>query len=187
MYNCLDRLGFICQVTSRLTEIEKSDLILLPGVGAFPSAINSLNELKLSSYLCEWAKKGRPILGICLGMQLLGKFSSELKETFGLDIIGGQVNPLSGNLSSHIGWNKIEQITRDPIFSKFSGEYFYFNHSYAFSGNLDVTIAQSFCHRYFPAIMRHGQVVGLQFHPEKSQEVGRELLSAVIEGLCNGS
>ncbi len=149
--------------------------------------MKSLHELGLISFLQDWAKKGRPILGICLGMQVLAACSYEGVKTEGLHIIEGQVKPLSPNSAWHIGWNKIEQVHRDSIFSPFSGEYFYFNHSFAFTENTDAMISHSYCERYFPAIVRHGQVVGLQFHPEKSQDIGKELLSSIIKGLCNGS
>lgn len=176
-------LGQRCRVTNDLEILAAADILVLPGVGAFPSAMAALHQFGLVDFLCELARQGKPIIGLCLGMQLLVDESLEHGTTAGLGLIPGTVRHLS-SMDWHIGWNSLEMVRPDPIMSPSDGEPFYFNHSYV----LDVPDAyQAAVSRVkkscFTAAVRRGNVVGLQFHPEKSQTAGKELLARLVEGL----
>lgn len=184
VWRTLHTLGYRCRVSSQAEVLDTTNLLLLPGVGAFPPAMAALNALGLPDYLREQARRQRPVVGICLGMQLLADASHENDLTAGLSLIPGEVIPLT-TPRWHIGWNTIEQVRPDPLFQPSDGQSFYFNHSYAYSGPDEFQICRSQQGRPFPAVIRRGNVVGLQFHPEKSQAAGRLLLRQLIEGLCN--
>ncbi|MDF3820162.1 imidazole glycerol phosphate synthase subunit HisH [Leptospira sp. 96542] len=184
--SCLDRLGFIVQITSEIAEIKASDLLLLPGVGTFPVAMQSLKKKNLSGFLVDWVNEGRPLLGICLGMQILANSSLEISYHTGLSFIGGNVIPLSPENDFHIGWNQISIKEANSFLSEFDGLDFYFNHSFAFEENIDSTVAVTKYTRSFPSIVKHGQVIGLQFHPEKSQIVGKDFFSKIVREMVNG-
>ena len=146
--------------------------------------MGKLNQSGLTDYLKDHALRGRPILGICLGMQLFAESSFENGETAGLGLIPGRVVPLSGP-HWHIGWNGVEQVRPNPIFENSGEGRFYFNHSFTF----DCPDEYRFCvthhgHAIAAAIQKEN-LVGVQFHPEKSQAVGRKLLRRMIEGLCH--
>lgn len=184
VWRTLHTLGYRCRISDEVGVLDAANLLLLPGVGAFPPAMAALNARGLSAYLQEQTRRQRPILGICLGMQLLADASHENGLTAGLGLIPGKVVPLI-EPRWHIGWNTIEQIRPDPLFQSTAGLSFYFNHSYTYSGPEEFQVCRSQQGRSFPVVIRRGKVVGLQFHPEKSQAAGRQLLWQVIEGLCN--
>ncbi len=184
VWRTLHTLGYRCRISDEAGVLDAANLLLLPGVGAFPPAMAALNARGLSGYLQEQASRQRPILGICLGMQLLADASHENDFTAGLGLIPGEVVPLT-TPRWHIGWNTIDQIRPDPLFQSSNGQSFYFNHSYTYSGPGEFQVCHSQQGRIFPAVIRRGQVIGLQFHPEKSQTAGLQLLRQVIEGLCN--
>lgn len=176
-------LGHRCRISGEPDALDECDMLLLPGVGAFPLAMQNLITRGLDRYLVGAVRAGRPLLGICLGMQLLVDTSSEYRLTSGLGLIPGSVGPVQGS-AWHIGWNRLETVGDDPIFRPSDRDAFYFNHSFA----VDVPAA------YRVAVARHGEplvaairrdrVIGLQFHAEKSQRAGRALLNAIVEGLC---
>jgi imidazole glycerol phosphate synthase glutamine amidotransferase subunit len=144
----------------------------------------ALHKHNLVQYLQSAALQGRPIMGLCLGMQLLASSSTEHGLTSGLDLIPGQVLPMQ-TPRWHIGWNLITCQTSDPLFQQSEGETFYFNHSYYFQGPSEYQVCISASPDPFASIIRRGQVVGMQFHPEKSQAAGRKLLKTVIDGLVH--
>ena len=183
--NTLDRLGFLAHITSQKSELEQSDLLLLPGVGAFPTAMGKLDKLGLTEFIKTWSHKGRPLLGICLGMQLLADSSNEGRPTRGLGLIEGEVYPISPSNLFHIGWNELRVARSESAFVPFEGESFYFNHAYAFGPNTEGTVAECTYHRPFPTVVRHGLTVGIQFHPEKSQGMGQELLSLLVKEMVS--
>ena len=184
VWRTLHSLGYRCRISDQRVVLDEASLLLLPGVGAFPPAMASLNARGLSDYLQEQTLHERPILGICLGMQLLADASHENNFTAGLGLIPGEVVPLI-EPRWHIGWNSIEQVRPDPLFESSDGQSFYFNHSYMYSGPEEFQVCRAHQGRRFPVVIRRGNVIGLQFHPEKSQAAGRQLLRQVIEGLCN--
>lgn len=185
----LGMLGYRCKTTADTDILASSDLILLPGVGAFPAAMEALNSHNMVGFLQDRAQAGQPLVGICLGMQLLADRSDELRPTSGLGIIPGYVTAL-GNAGWHIGWNSIEAVGEDPLIEPSHGRAVYFNHSYAFQTSDAYTIGVSRLGESmspFVVAVRRDNAVGLQFHPEKSQAAGLQLLSDVIEGLCRAS
>ncbi|MCX6938749.1 MAG: imidazole glycerol phosphate synthase subunit HisH [Verrucomicrobia bacterium] len=177
-------LGYRCKISSRPEDLDAQDLLVLPGVGAFPPAMAALEARGLTGYLRDRAAAGRPLLGICLGMQLLAESSTEYGLTAGLGLIRGRVCALP-SLRSHIGWNQIALAGDDPLFSAVGDETFYFNHSFALECAPGLVRATATLRTTFPVIVRQGAVIGIQFHPEKSQLAGRNLLRNVIHGLCH--
>lgn len=176
-------LGHRCRVTSDRELLSAADVIVLPGVGAFPAAMMALHRHGLAGFLVDLARQGKPIIGLCLGMQLLADESLEHGTTAGLGLIPGTVCPLP-MLDWHIGWNSLEIVQQDAMLMPSDGESFYFNHSYVFEAPAAYVAALSRIHNTsFTVAVRRGNVVGLQFHPEKSQAAGKQMLSRLVEGL----
>lgn len=176
-------IGFRVRVSREIQVLNEVDVLLLPGVGAFSSAMQALHERGLVSYLQDQAREHRPIVGICLGMQLLASASQEYHYTVGLDIIPGEVVPLT-ELKWHIGWNTVECVQPDFLLEPSDGQAFYFNHSFSYRGPAEYQIGISRHPTPMTSVIRRGKVVGLQFHPEKSQAAGKVLLKNIITGLC---
>ena len=180
--NALDCLGADVSVTSRPEDLARAERIVLPGVGAFGDAMNAIRERGLDESLDgEVRRKGKPFLGICLGMQLLAKSSNEHGRHAGLGWLDAEVErfELPGNFKvPHIGWNDIEPGS-DPLFQGLdrSESNFYFVHSYHMrcARSADV-IARADYGGPFTAAVRAGNVVATQFHPEKSQDNGMLIL-----------
>lgn len=178
-------LGHRCCLTSDRKILASADVLVLPGVGAFPVAMSALQQCKLADFICELAHHGMPVIGLCLGMQLLAEESSEHASTLGLGLIPGKVRPLSG-MDWHIGWNTFESVQIDRLMTPSDGDSFYFNHSYVFEVPAAYQVAVSRVQdSSFTVAVRRDNVVGLQFHPEKSQCAGKLLLSRLVEGLGN--
>jgi len=151
-------------------------------VGAYPAAMSALSACNLVGFLQERARAGQPIIGLCLGMQLLADVSQEHGVTTGLGIIPGRVVPLATD-RWHIGWNTIEVVNGDDLLAASDRQSVYFNHSYEFQAPQEYRVCVSRLNRSFTVGVRRGKVVGLQFHPEKSQSVGRAMLKTLVEGL----
>ena len=184
--HALHTMGYRCRIAGDSDMLAQSDLLLLPGVGAFPAAMQALNSSELTDFVRQQAMGGKPVVGICLGMQLLADSSSELGLTAGLGLIPGKVVPLEQS-RWHIGWNSIEVVRDDPLFMNGEGQTMYFNHSYFFDAPAEYQAAVSRLDELgkpFTVGVHRNNVVGLQFHPEKSQAAGRHMLTSVIEGLC---
>jgi imidazole glycerol-phosphate synthase subunit HisH len=184
LLHSLKKLNYRVLVSDEPSVLDQTDLLILPGVGAFPIAMKALKEKKLVSYLQQQAQINRPIIGICLGMQLLTEASHEGIYTKGLGLIPGETIELVEPLS-HIGWNNIDRVNSDSILEGIEGNEFYFNHSYAYEGSSSYIKFTSNHKKKIAAIVRHGSVVGLQFHPEKSQAAGRELFKKLIIGMID--
>lgn len=176
--------GLNCHISSESAVLGRCDLLVLPGVGAFRPAMEALQANALDRFLAEQAEKRKPILGICLGMQLLTEGSHEGGFTKGLSLIPGEVVPL-GERCWHIGWNSLAALTPDPTFQHEPEETFYFNHAYCYEGPREYQVSEVCFERCFAAIIRRGRIVGMQFHPEKSQAAGYRLLKRVIDDLCD--
>ena len=177
----LHMLGYRCRISKDPDTLSASDMIILPGVGAFPEAMASLREYGLNEFLQTTATSGKPILGVCLGMQLLATSSEEHGMTDGLNLIPGHVLPM-GEGRWHIGWNSIEMTGNDPLLIKSDGEIMYFNHSFHFSCDDAFRSATTTHDEVYTSIVRRENVVGIQFHPEKSHVPGHALLKSIIEG-----
>ena len=180
----LRNLGYRVKVSSHTDELTAADVLLLPGVGAFPSAMATLHERGLVTYLQMHARKGRPLIGICLGMQLLASTSHEFGSTAGLDLIPGEIVPFPDN-AVHIGWNTLEVAQGHPLCALSDGEAFYFNHSFYYQGPSEYQVASTRHPMKFSSVIRRGNVYGIQFHPEKSQAAGRMLLNRLIRGVVD--
>jgi imidazole glycerol-phosphate synthase subunit HisH len=183
VWRVLHMLGYRCRVSKDPKALAVSDMLVLPGVGAFPKAMASLTQYGLDEFLRDSARSGTPFLGVCLGMQLLADESDEHSVTSGLGLIPGRVVPI-GPGQWHIGWNSIELENQDPMFKASDGQIMYFNHSFHFQCAPEFRVATSTLKEKHAAIIRRDNVVGIQFHPEKSQVPGHALLKAVVEGLC---
>ncbi len=160
--------------------VRKSGRLILPGVGAFGDAMRVLKKLGLDQAILEAAGKGVPLLGLCLGFQLLFRESEEFGIHEGLGLIAGRVRRLEGPglHVPHVGWNQVEDIRPDPLTDGITeGAYFYFVHSYFVEPVDESTVLArtDYGHR-FCSLGRRGNICGAQFHPEKSQEAGRRLL-----------
>lgn len=176
--NALAYLNITCCTTDDPAVLEICDGVILPGVGAFPEAMHRLHASGLVSIICEQAQK-KPLLGICLGMQMLFERSYEFEETQGLGLIPGQVRLInSGGLKiPHLGWNDLTVLHPCALteHSK-NGEYVYFVHSYCVhTPDENVSCYTEYGER-IPALVHRGFVYGAQFHPEKSGEVGLAML-----------
>lgn len=177
------RIGHRCRVSNDRAILTASDALILPGVGAFPAAMDHLRSSGIDQFLKERATAGQPLIGLCLGMQLMVDESVEHQTTQGLGLIPGRVVPFA-QAPWHIGWNTIENVSGDRMLASADGEAVYFNHSYIVETADEFQLCATRMERPFASGIRRENVVGLQFHPEKSQAAGRELLSCVIEGLC---
>ena len=183
----LKSLGIECKITGDKDEIAAADKIILPGVGAFGDAAQKLRDCGMDELLRNLAAGGKPILGICLGMQLLFEKSFEYGAHMGLGLIKGFVGPLEGQVPSdlkipHMGWNKLNLAKADPIFKYIEpGDYMYFVHSFYARNCVDNTLAFAEYGVAVPAIVKSGSVYGMQFHPEKSGAKGLALLKAFSE------
>lgn len=184
----LDFLGYKNAVISDGTAIRRADKIILPGVGAFKDAASKLNEAGLVEVLKEEAAAGKPLLGICLGMQMLFEKSYEHGEWEGLGLIPGTVRPLADDITPalkvpQIGWNSLRIVKEDPFFRYFEdGGYVYYVHSYYAKECTPYVLAASEYDVEVPGVVRCGSVYGCQFHPEKSGKVGLSLLKSFAEG-----
>lgn len=176
--NALDYLGFDGKLCSEPSEIQKADKLILPGVGAFPDAMKMLAERNLVGIIKEEVKK-KPLLGICLGMQILFEKGYEFEETEGLGLIPGYVDKLvaPGKKIPHMGWNNTEKINDVPLIKGInSGEMFYFVHSYkAVTEDAHISLKAEYG-QTVPALVFNGNVYGTQFHPEKSGDIGLNIL-----------
>jgi glutamine amidotransferase len=177
-------LGFRVRVSAETGVLDGTDILILPGVGAFPSAMQALHERRLVDYLQQEARRHRPIIGICLGMQLLATASYELQYTMGLDIIPGEIIALP-SAKWHIGWDTLENVRADPLFQPSEEQAFYFNHSFCYRGAAEYHICVTRHPEPFPSVIRSNNIVGVQFHPEKSQAAGKILLRNLINGLAH--
>jgi imidazole glycerol-phosphate synthase subunit HisH len=180
----LRKMGFRVRISQESNELDGVDVLMLPGVGAFPAAMQALHDKDLVSYLQDQARLYRPIIGICVGMQLLTSASHEYQYTAGLDLIPGEIVPLAG-AKWHIGWNTLECVDSNSLLRLSDGQAFYFNHSFCYQGPPEYQVALSRHVEPFASVICRGKVVGIQFHPEKSQEAGRVLLKNLVLGIAN--
>lgn len=181
-------IGADVVVTSDPEVLKNADRIVLPGVGAFEDAAKKLRESGLVPVILEEAGKGKPFLGICLGMQMLFEKSYEYGEHEGLGLIPGSVRPISDVIPEdlkipHIGWNALNFCGEaSPIFRYVNeGEHVYFVHSYYAANCTEHTVATAEYGAPLTAAVMKGNVFGCQFHPEKSGAVGLNILKAFCE------
>lgn len=181
--NALDYLGAECRLTSDKSEIESADKLILPGVGAFPAAMEMLVKSGLVDTIKDQAGK-KPLLGICLGMQLLFEKSFEFEECEGLGLIKGHVDRIDepGLVIPHMGWNKLVYNHSCPLFNGLEESYVYFVHSYkAFCDDSELLAYCDYGSRVPAVVGDGGFVYGTQFHPEKSGAAGLQMLKNFSE------
>ena len=191
----LSYLGLENKLTNKKEEIQAADRIILPGVGAFADAAEKLRQTGLVDTIKAETAGGKPLLGICLGMQLLFEKSLEYGEHEGLGLIPGEICPIQPDLTRplkvpHIGWNSLrftekardEKGTVHPLL-KYSrdGDYVYYVHSFYAKNCVDSTLALSEYDVEIPGAVANGSVMGTQFHPEKSGSAGLAMLKAFSE------
>ncbi|MBR1968414.1 MAG: imidazole glycerol phosphate synthase subunit HisH [Clostridia bacterium] len=180
-------IGVDAVATGEKFVIEKADRIILPGVGAFGDAAEKLFSSGLSETVIKEAKKGKPLMGICLGMQLLFDKSYEYGEHNGLSLISGEIRPISDVIPKdykvpHIGWNALKFKGKSPIFKYLKdGDFVYFVHSFYGANCENSVIATAEYGANLTAAVQNNNVYGCQFHPEKSGEVGLNILRAFCE------
>ncbi len=183
----LNKIGVEAIVTKNPEEIKKADRIILPGVGAFGDASRKLYDSGLVELITEQAQNGKPFLGICLGMQLLFEKGYEYGEHRGLGFLKGNVVPLHGKIAEnlqvpHMGWNALEFKKESPLFKYINdGDFVYFVHSYYATDCEESLIATAEYSIPVTAAVGKGNVFGCQFHPEKSGDVGLNILKAFCE------
>ena len=183
----LNKIGADTVVTADPAVIAKADKLILPGVGAFADAAQKLRDSGLDTVIKAEAAAGKPIMGICLGMQMLFEKSFEYGEHEGLGLLKGSVVPMEGVIPAnlkipHIGWNALK-FERDSRLFKYirEGDCVYFVHSFYASGCADSLIASAEYGESLTAAVEKGNVMGCQFHPEKSGDVGLNILRAFCE------
>lgn len=183
----LKEIGAEAVVTSDEKVIAEADRIILPGVGAFEDAARKLRESGMADVVKKEAAAGKPMMGICLGMQLMFDVGYEYGEHEGLGLIRGSVRPIAdvipaGYKIPHIGWNLLKFRQESPLFKYIKEEdYVYFVHSYYAAECDESVIAVTEYGADLTAAVANGNVYGCQFHPEKSGEVGMKILKAFME------
>ena len=172
-------------VSGDAAELAKADRLVLPGVGAFEDAAKKLRASGLDSFVRQQAAAGKPLLGICLGMQMLFEKSYEYGEHQGLGLLKGRVVPMAGKISDelkipHMGWNALS-VKQGKLLAQVDGQYVYFVHSFYADGCEDSLAAVTEYGAAITAAVEKGNIFGCQFHPEKSGKVGLSILRKFCE------
>jgi imidazole glycerol phosphate synthase glutamine amidotransferase subunit len=176
-------LGYEAEVLAGAEGLPAADRIVLPGVGSFGYAMGQIRQRGLFGPMKEWMESGRPLLGICLGLQLLTEGSQESPGVPGFGIFPGSCQKFLRGKVPHLGWNSLRKRRKDDLFSGIrDGEFFYFANSYyPVSDNHDCVLADSEYRIEFAAALRRGRICGVQFHPEKSGSAGLRLIRNWVE------
>lgn len=187
VYKALNFIGADCKVTSDKDEILNADGAILPGVGSFGDAMDTMTKRGIKDTIIEYTKNGKPFLGICLGLQLLFPESEETPGVKGLDIFKGTITKIPNQNRTlkipHMGWNNISIKQKNGIFKDIEGEpYVYFVHSfYLKAQDKDIVAATTQYGVEIDAAVQKGNIIATQFHPEKSGEVGLKMLKNFVE------
>ncbi|OGT32158.1 MAG: imidazole glycerol phosphate synthase, glutamine amidotransferase subunit [Gammaproteobacteria bacterium RIFCSPHIGHO2_12_FULL_35_23] len=181
VFNAIYQLGFDPIVASSNINWQSITHLILPGVGHFQTAMENCRQLDLINPIKEFIAKQRPLLGICLGMQILAEYGEEGGGSQGLNCLSGKVIHLNKKINlpiPHVGWNEIHFKKSHPVFQNIKERAdFYFVHSYYYDDSqAETIIGETNYGKYFPSIVGKNNIVGVQFHPEKSQKNGLMLL-----------
>ena len=180
--NALDYLGFDNVITSDKNQILSADKVILPGVGAFGDAIDTFRARGFEPVLNDFIKTGKPVLGICVGMQMLFEYSNEFGRHKGLGIMKGEIIKFNESKDNsykipQMGWNQIEVVDDNPLLKGLNGKDVYFVHSYHLIGNDENIIAYTeYAGVKYGSAVKKNNVYACQFHPEKSGETGLQIL-----------
>jgi len=182
--NALNFLGLESKISSDEEEIRSANALILPGVGAFPDAMETIERLSLDKIIKEEVAKNKPLLGICLGMQLLFEKGFEGLERKGLGLLKGSIVKMEDDKKNnikipHIGWNNLIYNKKDELFNSIEeGKFVYYVHSYFVQGynDEDLVAYSEYGENKIPGMVRCNNVMGAQFHPEKSGTVGLTIL-----------
>lgn len=182
--NALDFLGLESKISSDEEDIRNSKALILPGVGAFPDAMDTIERLSLDKIIREEVAKNKPLLGICLGMQLLFENGFEGLERKGLGLLKGSIVKMEADKKNnikipHIGWNNLIYNKKDELFNSIEeGKFVYYVHSYFVQNynDEDLVAYSEYGENKIPGVVRCKNVMGAQFHPEKSGTVGLNIL-----------
>ncbi len=171
-------LGYKAVITQQPSEIQKADKVVLPGVGAFKDAMQTIKQKGIDKVLYDVVEQKKPLLGICLGMQMFFEKSYEYGEHKGLAILQGEIVKLpEGVKIPHMGWNSLNIKKKNPLFEGLSEEpYVYFVHSYHLNTEADIVSATTYYGKEIQVAAQKENVFALQFHPEKSGDVGLNIL-----------
>ena len=164
-------------ITKNKKILENSELLILPGVGNFEEAITNLKKDDLIKFLKKLIKEGLPTLGICLGLQVLFSKSEEAFASKGLNLIKGNIFKLN---KKNIGWHQIKTKKKNSLFSFLNNKFFYFNNSYALEASNKYIHSISLNYEKIPVIIKSKNIIGVQFHPEKSQFSGDFFLKKIL-------
>jgi glutamine amidotransferase len=186
VYNALASLGYSINVTSNPNDLARKGRLILPGVGAFGKFMDGLNEHGLGEMVKMALKRGDPVLGICVGMQALFEYSEEMGKFNGLGILQGKVVRFPDRLDLKVpqtGWNQVWPCRTSPLLNEIKpGSYAYFNHSYYCEPSNAEDIAANTDYGFlFASILQCQSLYAVQFHPEKSQRVGLQILKNFME------
>ena len=178
-----EKIGTSAFISSDAKELSRAEKLVLPGVGAFGKAMENIKALGLEDLICSSARGGKPLLGICLGMQLLFTRSSENGVHDGLNLIAGDVKLFPNSVKvPHIGWNQIEIQHKYKILKSVVDKSFvYFVHSYYAQPQEQVTLTTTEYGFHFTSMVQKDDIFGIQFHPEKSQVAGLQILKNFSE------
>lgn len=182
--NALAHLNCPAKITSDPQDIKTADGLILPGVGAFPDCMANLHKANVIPIIKEEVAKGKPLLGICLGMQVLFEKSYEVEECEGLGLLQGEIVKMIDPEVKipHIGWNRLEINHKDSLLAGMDQSFVYYVHSYYASGyrDEDLLAYSNYGNLKIPGAFRKGNIMATQFHPEKSGEDGLQILRNFI-------
>ncbi|MFN2539805.1 MAG: imidazole glycerol phosphate synthase subunit HisH [Mycobacteriales bacterium] len=180
----LARTGASVTVTSDLDQASAADGLVVPGVGAFAACIEGLNAIRGGTVVWDRLRKQHPVLGICVGMQILFERGVEHGvESTGLGVLAGSVTRLKADIVPHMGWNTVSVPEGSALFKGVEGERFYFVHSYAARDVPDALVTTAEHGEVFAAAVERGVLSATQFHPEKSGDAGAHLLENWVRSL----
>jgi glutamine amidotransferase len=187
--NAFKAVGYPVELSPDPAAVLHADAIVLPGMGAFGNGMRKLAERGLIEAVKDFAASGRPLLGICLGMQLLFDYGEEFGGGPGLGLLSGRATKLPGTVKlPQIGWNVVEPVQKaHPLFEGLDKPYYaYFDHSYAADGVAEADVAAVTDYgRVYPSVVARENVLGIQFHPEKSSRVGLQMLTNFGRIVCS--